>query len=85
MKYLLPFTLALAIPSAVSAGGCYEATAIRDFETYLSGGMTTQEALSAIREDGNFDGSRKCFIKLKGWTNRVRITHPYSYRALWGE
>ena len=85
MKYLLPFALVLAMPSVVSARGCYVSYMLDDLEMYLAGGMTEQEAISAITESENFDGTRKCFIKLKGFSKQVKTVRPYSYRALWGE
>ena len=70
------------MPSAVSAGGCYANIASADLETYLAGGMTGEEAFIALQEDGNYDDSRKCFIKIRGLIKQFDIIRPYAYKLL---
>jgi len=74
----------LTVYAQPAYAGCDAWRAGIDLEDYLAGGMTLNEAFSALKEDGYYDGTKKCFTKIKGKVYRYRIMRPFAYRALYG-
>ncbi len=64
--------------------GCFSNLAGIDLEDYLAGGMTLDEAFAALKEDEYHDGTKKCFIKIRGDVYVNKLTRPVAYRALYG-
>ena len=73
----------IAFAPAAQARGCYAATATDEMNDLIAGGATLSQAWTYVNNIGLVDGSDMCWTKVKGYSRRMNLVHPYTYRAIW--